>query len=54
MQMMERYNKTKAIVYNTIQLYRHDRLQFLKDSFEEAEKNEFIEKIKTSESQIWE
>ncbi|HEY2720400.1 MAG TPA: proline dehydrogenase family protein, partial [Chitinophagaceae bacterium] len=24
--MMERFNKTKAVVYNTLQLYRHDRL----------------------------
>ena len=28
MQMMERYNKTKVVVYNTIQLYRHDRFNF--------------------------
>jgi proline dehydrogenase len=27
--MMMRFNKDKAIVYNTIQLYRHDRLAFL-------------------------
>ena len=42
MQMMERYNKTKVVVYNTLQLYRHDRLQFLKDSLEEAQKKDFI------------
>jgi proline dehydrogenase len=29
--MMDQFNKTKAVVYNTIQLYRHDRLTFLKD-----------------------
>jgi proline dehydrogenase len=29
--MMEQFNKEKVIVYNTIQLYRHDRLNFLKD-----------------------
>ncbi|MDB5209214.1 MAG: proline dehydrogenase, partial [Sediminibacterium sp.] len=29
-EMMEIFNKDKAIVYNTIQLYRHDRLHFLK------------------------
>ncbi len=34
--MMERYNKTKVIVYNTYQLYRHDRLVFLKESYETA------------------
>ncbi len=30
MEMMEIFNKEKVIVYNTIQLYRHDRLHFLK------------------------
>jgi len=30
--MMSRYNKTKAVVFNTFQLYRHDRLVFLKES----------------------
>lgn len=29
-EMMEKYNIQKAIVFNTIQLYRHDRLEFLK------------------------
>lgn len=40
--MMEQFNKTNAIVYNTIQLYRYDRLQFLKQSFEAAEQRDFI------------
>jgi proline dehydrogenase len=30
--MMARYNKEKPIVYNTFQMYRHDRLDFLKES----------------------
>ena len=34
--MMEKYNKESVIVYNTFQLYRHDRLQYLKDSFKQA------------------
>jgi proline dehydrogenase len=42
MQMMEKYNKGKVTVYNTIQLYRHDRLAFLKDSFEQATNKGFI------------
>ncbi|MBK9147742.1 MAG: proline dehydrogenase family protein [Flavobacteriales bacterium] len=37
-QMMERFNAKSAIVFNTIQLYRHDRLAFLKESFAAAEK----------------
>ncbi|MFC5045743.1 proline dehydrogenase family protein [Aquimarina hainanensis] len=34
--MMKKYNKEKAIVYNTLQLYRHDRLEYLKRLHEEA------------------
>lgn len=34
--MMALYNKERAIVFNTYQLYRHDRLDFLKQSFEKA------------------
>ncbi len=28
--MMRKYNKRRAIVYNTVQLYRHDRLEYIK------------------------
>ncbi len=42
MQMMEKYNTTRVVVYNTIQHYRHDRLQFLKDSLVEAQKKNFL------------
>ncbi len=34
--MMERYNKEKVIVYNTFQMYRKDRLEFLKTSHQKA------------------
>lgn len=40
--MMEQFNRTKAVVYNTLQLYRHDRLAFLKDSCEAARQRNFI------------
>jgi len=40
--MMDAFNKEKVIVYNTIQSYRHDRLQFLKDSWAAAEERKFI------------
>ncbi len=33
-EIMQAFNKEKAVVYNTIQLYRHDRLAFLKMSHE--------------------
>lgn len=34
--MMARYNREEPIVHNTFQLYRHDRLEFLKDSHAKA------------------
>ncbi len=40
--MMDTFNKNKVVVYNTLQLYRHDRLAFLKDSFAAAEERNFI------------
>ena len=40
--MMDTFNKQRIVVYNTIQLYRHDRLQFLKHSYEAAAERNFI------------
>ncbi len=40
-EMMEIFNKEKVIVYNTIQLYRHDRLHFLKLSHKIAQQQGF-------------
>jgi proline dehydrogenase len=40
--MMDTFNKQRCVVYNTIQHYRHDRLQFLKDSYEAAAERKFI------------
>lgn len=42
MEMMEEFNREKAIVFNTIQLYRHDRLDFLKLSHRIARQKGFI------------
>ena len=42
MELMQNFNTTKAVVYNTIQLYRHDRLDFLKLSHKIAKENNFI------------
>jgi proline dehydrogenase len=39
--MMSIFNKEKPVVYNTIQLYRHDRLQFLKMSHRIAKQKQF-------------
>jgi len=40
--MMQAFNKRKAIVYNTYQIYRHDKLASLKADFEVAEREGFI------------
>jgi proline dehydrogenase len=45
-QMMEQFNKERAIVYNTAQLYRHDRAGFLKDMLEAARFKNFILGVK--------
>ncbi len=37
--MMRKYNTTQCIVYNTIQMYRHDRLAYLKAECERAKKD---------------
>jgi proline dehydrogenase len=42
MLMMDEFNKERVVVYNTYQLYRHDRYAFLKDSFEAAKQRGFI------------
>lgn len=45
-EMMEEFNQEKAVVYNTIQLYRHDRLDFLQMSHRIANENDFILGVK--------
>lgn len=44
--MMDKYNKTLPLIYNTIQLYRHDRLAFLKECHQAALERNFILAIK--------
>ena len=44
--MMMTFNKERAIVYNTIQLYRHDRLAFLKQSHTHALANQYYLGVK--------
>ena len=38
---MAKYNNEKAIVYNTVQMYRHDRLDFLIKEIEQAKQAGF-------------
>ncbi|HSU28578.1 MAG TPA: proline dehydrogenase family protein [Chitinophagaceae bacterium] len=40
--MMDTFNKESVVVYNTIQHYRHDRLNFLRDSLAAAKERNFI------------
>ncbi len=40
-EMMKKYNKQKAIVFNTLQLYRHDRVDYLKKLHEQAKAEGF-------------
>ncbi|KAI9449134.1 L-proline dehydrogenase [Russula earlei] len=46
MEMMEEFNRGKVVIYNTIQLYRHDRLDFLKLSHKIAKERNFVLGVK--------
>lgn len=46
LQMMDRYNKGRAVVFNTAQLYRHDRLAFVQDALEAAAQRGFLLGVK--------
>jgi len=45
-EMMEKYNTHQPIVYNTIQLYRKDRLKFLRESRRRASETGYILGVK--------
>jgi proline dehydrogenase len=45
-EMMEKYNRERPIVFNTIQLYRTDRLQYLKDARRQAKQDGYILAVK--------
>lgn len=40
--MMHQYNKERAIVYNTLQMYRWDRLGYLKKCYVDAENHQYF------------
>lgn len=42
LQMMQKYNKQKAIVFNTLQMYRWDRMAYLQDLHQRAVKEGFF------------
>ncbi len=45
-QLMKKFNKVKPVVFHTVQLYRTDRLDYLKKTHELAEKENFIFAVK--------
>jgi proline dehydrogenase len=45
-EMMRKYNTEKAIVFNTLQMYRWDRLDYLKSLHKEANEKEFYVGLK--------
>jgi proline dehydrogenase len=46
MVMMDEFNREQLVLYNTVQLYRHDRLKFLKLSYKAAEERNFLLGVK--------
>lgn len=40
--MMKRYNRERVVVYNTFQMYRNDRLQFLIESYDRSRQAGFL------------
>ena len=40
--MMKKYNTEKAIVFNTLQMYRHDRLAFLEKEYKKAKAGHYF------------
>lgn len=45
-EMMEKYNRRTPIVFNTLQMYRTDRLQYLRDSRKQAKSDGYVLAVK--------
>jgi proline dehydrogenase len=52
--MMRKYNSKKAIVLTTLQMYRHDRLEYLGQLLDKARKEKFYLGIKLVRGAYWE
>ena len=39
--LMKKYNKEKVLIYNTLQMYRNDRIKYLNDLINTAKENRF-------------
>jgi len=44
--MMAKYNQEKVHIFNTFQLYRHDRLEYIKKSLDKAQANNYLLGVK--------
>ncbi|ADX67112.1 proline dehydrogenase family protein [Weeksella virosa] len=40
--MMMKYNQKRPVIWNTLQMYRHDRLAYLKTMYEKAQKDNYF------------
>lgn len=40
-ELMEKYNKEKAIIFNTLQMYRHDRMEYLRGLHQRAYQKDY-------------
>lgn len=45
-EMMERYNQEGPVIYNTLQMYRHDRLKYLRESRRRAQERGYFYAVK--------
>jgi len=50
---MAKYNRTKCIVYNTFQVYRWDRLDYLRNQIEKAKAGNYLLGAKLFAGLIW-
>ncbi|MDK7375607.1 MULTISPECIES: proline dehydrogenase family protein [Weeksella] len=41
-EMMMKYNQKRPVIWNTLQMYRHDRLAYLKTMYEKAQKDNYF------------
>jgi proline dehydrogenase len=54
LEMMRKYNREKAIVLTTLQMYRHDRLAYLEELIQTAKSEKFCLGIKLVRGAYWE
>tara|TARA_B100000959_G_scaffold10157_1_gene10252 strand:+ start:749 stop:1915 length:1167 start_codon:yes stop_codon:yes gene_type:complete len=46
LKMMRKFNKEKAFIFNTLQMYRNDRLDYLKEIYSDAQNNNYYMGLK--------